>query len=65
MATINAFQIDLSDLVIEDVEVLMQAGGRGMPEFAASSCEHCSSGTCSCKQDAELPTAGTGAGTAE
>jgi hypothetical protein len=44
----SAFELDLSDLEIEDVEVLMQDGGRGMPEFAASSCDNCSCGTCSC-----------------
>jgi hypothetical protein len=27
---------DLSDLVIEEVETLMQTGARGAPEFAAS-----------------------------
>jgi hypothetical protein len=44
----NSLQIDLSDLQIEDIEVLMQEGGRGMPEFAASSCKLCDCGICSC-----------------
>ena len=48
MTNDSAFQIDLSDLHIEDIEVLMQEGGRGMPEFAASSCTTCGGGTCSC-----------------
>jgi hypothetical protein len=48
MTTSNTFQIDLSDLRIEDIEVLMQEGGRGMPEFAASSSNGGCSGTCSC-----------------
>lgn len=47
----SAFQIDLSGLEIEDIEVLMQEGGRGMPEFAASSCKLCDCGWCSCTQD--------------
>jgi hypothetical protein len=52
MITNNTFQIDLSDLEIEDIQVLMQEGGRGMPEFAASSSTHCS-GTCSCVKSDE------------
>lgn len=41
--------IDLSDIQLEDVEILSQEGGRGIPEFAASSggtC--CAMGACSC-----------------
>jgi thiazolylpeptide-type bacteriocin precursor len=41
--------IDLSDIELDDIEVLSQQGGRGIPEFAASSgtiC--CSNGACSC-----------------
>jgi hypothetical protein len=48
MTANDGFQIDLSDLEIEDIQVLMQEGGRGMPEFAASSCHVC--GSCSCIQ---------------
>lgn len=55
MSTLNAFQIDLSDLDIQDIEVLMQEGGRGMPEFAASSCKLCDCGTCSCTSEPKLP----------
>jgi hypothetical protein len=44
----STLNIDLSDLEIEDIEVLMQEGGRGMPEFAASSCKLCDCGVCSC-----------------
>jgi hypothetical protein len=46
--------IDLSDLEFEDVEVLVQEGGRGIPEFAASSCQTCGCGTCSCSQDGSI-----------
>jgi len=53
MATLDTLQIDLSDLVIEDIEVLAQEGSRGIPEFAASStiCPTpciCEPGGCSC-----------------
>ncbi|HEX2094853.1 MAG TPA: thiopeptide-type bacteriocin [Longimicrobiaceae bacterium] len=50
MATLDTLRIDLSDLVIDDIEVLAQEGGRGIPEFAASSCTNCNcqSGGCSC-----------------
>jgi hypothetical protein len=44
----NELLVDLSDLATDEVEVLAQQGGRGMPEFAAST-GHCdSSGNCSC-----------------
>ncbi len=57
MSSNDAFQIDLSDLQIEDIEVLMQEGGRGMPEFAASSCNTCGGGVCSCQVETpSLPT---------
>ncbi|HZF30845.1 MAG TPA: thiopeptide-type bacteriocin [Gammaproteobacteria bacterium] len=36
--------IDLSDIELEDVEVLAQ-DGKGVPEFAASSCS-CNCGSC-------------------
>jgi len=53
MATLDTLQIDLSDLEIEDVEVLAQEGSRGIPEFAASSCVNCFPGAgCSCTVDA-------------
>lgn len=46
---IEALHIDLSDLDIDDVEMLMQAGGRGMPDFAASTGEICKAAcACSC-----------------
>ena len=45
----NSLTIDLSDLAIEEIEVLAQQGGRGMPEFAASTGKICESGSnCSC-----------------
>jgi hypothetical protein len=44
----NELLVDLSDLAAAEIEVLAQQGGRGMPEFAAST-GHCdSSGSCSC-----------------
>ncbi|HEX2094854.1 MAG TPA: hypothetical protein VHG28_20815, partial [Longimicrobiaceae bacterium] len=50
MATLDTLRIDLSDLVIDDIEVLAQEGGRGIPEFAASSCDGClcQDTACSC-----------------
>jgi len=45
----NTLHIDLSDLDMEDIEVLAQDGSRGMPEFAASSGTYCCSpNACSC-----------------
>ncbi len=49
--TKDSLFIDLNDIQIEDVEVLSQEGGRGLPEFAASCCEICKCGTCSCGSD--------------
>ncbi len=46
--------IDVSDLELEDVEVLSQEGGRGIPEFAASSTNCgscCASNACSCSAE--------------
>jgi len=41
--------IDLTDIAVEDVEILAQEGSRGMAEFAASSGTNCSvAGACSC-----------------
>jgi hypothetical protein len=43
--------IDQSDIEIADVELLAHPGSRGMPEFAASSCDTptiCQPGGCSC-----------------
>lgn len=51
--------IDLSDLDIEDVELLALGGSRGMPEFAASSCTGgciCNAGGCSCTQEQQQQT---------
>jgi hypothetical protein len=43
-------KIDLSDLELEDIEIFLQEGSRGMPDFAASTGTNCSvSGACSCK----------------
>jgi hypothetical protein len=45
----NELLVDLSDLATAEIEVLAQQGGRGMPEFAASSCCHPSQpSACSC-----------------
>ena len=43
--------VDLSDLAHKEVEGLSQQGGRGMPEFAASSRSICLD-LCSCVIDA-------------
>ena len=44
-------KINLSDLELEDVEVFLQEGSRGMPDFAASTGTFCcASGACSCRQ---------------
>lgn len=49
--------IDLSDIELEDVEILSQEGGRGIPEFAASSGgECCAMGACSCSAPADAGT---------
>ena len=40
--------INLSDLQIEDIEVLVQEGSHGMPEFAASCSDCCNCMWCSC-----------------
>jgi hypothetical protein len=50
----NELLVDLSDLATDDVEVLAQQGGRGMPEFAASTGTCGSSGNCSCAVDASV-----------
>jgi hypothetical protein len=47
--------IDLTDIAIEDIEVLAQEGCRGMAELAASSGTCNSSGYCSCEVQ-QLPT---------
>jgi len=48
--------IDLADIELEDIQVLSQEGGRGIPEFAASTA---SSGSCcailACSCSAEDP----------
>jgi hypothetical protein len=41
-------ELDLTGLEIEEVEVFMQEGSRGTPEFAASSGNTGNSGTNSC-----------------
>jgi hypothetical protein len=47
----NELLVDLSDLTTAEIEVLAQQGGRGMGEFAASSCCGPSTATCSCVVD--------------
>ncbi len=45
--------IDLSDLKVEEVEILAQEGSRGLPEFAASTSPNCvigCTGSCSSEQ---------------
>ncbi len=46
--TTDRLQIDLSDLAVEEIQILVQEGSRGLAEFAASSCDNCNCGTCSC-----------------
>ena len=44
--------IDLTDIAVEDVEILAQEGSRGMAEFAASTGTNCCGvGACSCSID--------------
>lgn len=45
--TFDDLRIDLSDLDFTEIEVLIQEGGRGMPEYAASSGTNCQV-ACSC-----------------
>ena len=53
------YSIDVSDLDIQEIEVLAQQGGRGMPEFAASTGKICEAGsTCSCTVSPAEPTVG-------
>lgn len=47
----ESLKIDLSDIEVEEIEILSQEGGRGLPEFAASSCDSCNCGVCSCTED--------------
>jgi diaminopimelate epimerase len=52
--------IDLNDIVIEDVEILAQEGGRGMADFAAScgtGC--CAANACSCTVKEPVKPGGT------
>jgi len=48
----NPVQIDLSGLEIEDIELFLQEGSRGIPEFAASCSTICHYWCCaaSCNQ---------------
>lgn len=46
---LDALSIDLSDLDIEEIEILMQEGSTGMPDFGASCAEVCvEKGSSSC-----------------
>jgi hypothetical protein len=52
VAAPDSLRIDLSDLVLEDIEILNQQGATGMPGFAASSghtCIEAGSSSCSCQ----------------
>jgi hypothetical protein len=43
-------KLDLSDLELEDIEIFVQEGSRGMPDFAASTGTNCNApGACSCR----------------
>ncbi len=48
--TTDRLQIDLNDLAVEEIQILVQEGSRGLAEFAASCCKNCNCGTCSCGQ---------------
>lgn len=44
--------IDLSDIKLDDVQILSMEGGRAIPEFAASSgTQCCGVGACSCSAE--------------
>jgi hypothetical protein len=46
---LSSLKLDLSGLELEDIEVFLQEGSRGMPDFAASTGKNCcGSGACSC-----------------
>ena len=46
-------KIDLSDLELEDIEVFVQEGSRGIPDFAASTGSFCCvANACSCRTGA-------------
>ena len=43
-------KIDLNDLELEDIDVFLQEGSRGMPDFAASTGTNCCvANACSCR----------------
>ncbi len=46
---LDAVTMDLDGLEIEDIEIYLQEGSRGLPEFAAStgSCKACCTNSCS------------------
>jgi hypothetical protein len=45
----NTLSIDLNGLELEDIEIFLQEGSRGLPDFAASSGTNCCvAGACSC-----------------
>ena len=47
---LSSLKLDLSGLELEDIEVFLQEGSRGMPDFAASTGTNCNAaGACSCK----------------
>jgi hypothetical protein len=51
---LNAINVNLSNLHLDDVEVLFEHGGQGMPSFAASSGKYCNApGACSSSADVE------------
>jgi hypothetical protein len=48
-------KINLSGLELEDIEVFLQEGSRGMPDFAASSGTNCCvANACSCRQEVDV-----------
>lgn len=48
--TTNTLSIDFSDVKMDEIEILVQEGSSGLPDFAASSCDVCECGECSCGQ---------------
>jgi hypothetical protein len=48
---LSTLKIDLSGLELDDIEVFLQEGSRGMPDFAASCGTNCCvANACSCGQ---------------
>lgn len=53
--SLRTLQIDLTGLEIEDIEVFLQEGSKGMPDFAASTGRNCvEAGSSSCSSENEV-----------